>query len=264
MKDSMGDTLKFEAEFFRKSNNQMVVREKKIHSIQVRTAHVLLLLALALLAGLLIYKTADFLLRWDALQVHSFRLRRQPVYSGDQVAGILQRFGGNILALNLTELQTQLQQVPEIAAVSIQRILPATVEIDFTLRRPFYHYYRNGSYQLLDVSGRVLGRQQQAPGGLIPLRGDHPAALALFSQELRPLREKIEYAAYSEPYGVELKLLDATEIFYPGEHDFVGKINRYFRIKNRLPLDVTAIRRVDLRIPGRIYFELDDEQRGNS
>ena len=51
MKDSMSGSLKFEAEFFRKSNNLTVAREKKIRSIQVRTVHLLLLLALTLLAG---------------------------------------------------------------------------------------------------------------------------------------------------------------------------------------------------------------------
>jgi cell division septal protein FtsQ len=267
MKDSMGGSLKFEAEFFRKSNNLLVAREKKIRSIQVRTVHLLLLLALTLLAGLVIFKAADFLLSCDALQVHSFRLRHQPVYAGEKVNAILRHFGGNILAMDLGELQAQLLQVPEIAGASIRRILPDTVEIEFALRRPFYQYYKDGFYRLLDADGLELGRQQQEPIGLISVRGAGPAAAAIacFSRELRPLREQIEYVACGEPHGIELKLRGASEIFYPGEDDFVGKINRYFRIKSRLPLDLAAIRSVDLRIPGRIYFEFQEqeEQRGN-
>jgi cell division septal protein FtsQ len=266
MKDSMGASLKFEAEFFRKSNNLLVVREKKIRSIQVRTAHLLLLLALTLLVGMVVFKAADFLLTCDALQVSSFRLRHQPVYAGENVNAILQHFGGNILAMDLEELQAQLLQVPEIAGASIRRILPGTVEIDFALRRPFFQYFTDGFYRLLDADGLELGRQQQEPGGLIAVRGSGPfaAAIAFLSQELRPLSEQIEYVAQVEPYGIELKLRGVPEIFYPGEGDFVGKINRYFRIKSRLPFDVAAIRSVDLRIPGRIYFEFQEEQRGNS
>jgi cell division septal protein FtsQ len=265
MKDSMSGSLKFEVEFFRKSNNLLLVREKKIRSIQVRTAHLLLLLALLLLTGMVIFKTADFLFTCDALQVHSFRLRNRPVFAGEKVNAILQRFGGNILAMDLDDLQAQLQKVPEIAGASIRRILPDTVEIDFNLRRPFYHYYRAGAYRLLDANGLELGRQPQEPVGLIPVRGSGAvaAAIACFSQELRPLSEKIEYVTQGEPYGLELKLRGVSEMFYPGEGDFVGKINRYFRIKNRLPFDVTAIRSVDLRISGRIYFEFKEEQRGN-
>jgi len=266
MKDSMGDSLKFEAEFFRKNNNLTVAREKKIHSIQVRTVHILLLLTLTLLVGFTVYKAANFLLACDALQVHSFRLRNQPVFAKQRVKEILQRCGGNILTLDLGDLHSQLLQVPEIEDVSIRRILPDAVEIDFRLRQPFYQHYANGMYRLLDADGVVLGEQREMPNGLVDVRGDVPAlaAIAAFSQELRPLRDKIEYVAYNEPYGMEVKLRDAPEIFYPGENNFVRKINRYFKIKSRLPLNVAAIRSVDLRIAGRIYFEYLDEQRGNS
>jgi cell division septal protein FtsQ len=268
MKNGMSGSLKFEADFFRKSNNLTVAREKKIRTIQMRTVHLFLLLAVMLLTGLTIFKLANFLLTWEALQVRSFRLRQQPVFAREKIEAILHRFGGNILALDLKDLHAQLLQVPEVAGASIQRILPDTVEIDFELRRPFYQIFLDGSYQLLDDGGLVLGRQQEVPSGLIPLRGSDGSALAqiaAFSRELRPLRDKIEYVAYSgEPYGIELKLRDAPEIFYPGESDFLEKINHYFEIKKHLPLDVAAIRRVDLRIPGRIYFECQDEQRGNS
>jgi len=266
MKDIMGASLKFEAEFFRKSNNLLVAREKKIRSIQVRTAHLLLLLALTLLVGMVIFKAADFLLTCDALQVRSFRLRHQPVFAGEKVNAILRHFGGNILAMDLEELQARLLQVPEVAGASIRRILPGTVEIDFILRRPFFHLYMDGSYRLLDAEGLELGRQKQEPAGLIALRGSGTvaAAIALFSPELRPLSAKIEYVGRVEPYGIELKLRGVPEIFYPGESDFVGRINRYFRIKSRLQFDVAAIRSVDLRIPGRIYFEFLEELRGNS
>jgi cell division septal protein FtsQ len=267
MKDSMSGTLKFEAEFFRNSNNLTVAREKKIHSIQVRTIHLLMLLTLTLLAGWAVYKTANYLLTCDALQVHSFRLRNQPVFAREKMDGILRRFGGNILTLDLGDLHAQLLQVPEIADVSIRRVLPDTVEIAFILRRPFYQLYENGLYQLLDAGGVVLGEQPGMTDGLIPLHrgnGMDPAALAALSPELRPLREKIEYVGVGQPYGIELKLKETPEIFFPGETDLAEKIGRYFRIKSRLPMDVSAIRSVDLRIAGRIYLEFQDEQRGNS
>ncbi len=267
MKGSMGvgGSLKFEADFFRKCNNLTVARERKIRSIQVRTIHLLLLLALVLLSGVVISRAANFLLTCDALQVRSFRLSHQPVFSGAKVEWILQRFRGNILAMDLEELQARLLEVPEIAGASIRRILPDTVEIDFVLRRPFFQVFQDGSYRLLDASGLELGRQSQAPAGLIPVRGDSQAmaAIAAFSDELQPLRDKIEYVTFGEPCGIELKLLGVPEVFFPGDGEFVRKINLYFRIKGRLMLDTNAIDSVDLRIPGRIYFEYQEGQRGN-
>ncbi len=261
----MDGQLKFEAEFFRKSNNLTVRREKRIRLIQVSTVHLLLLLALALLAALVISRAANYVLTCDALQVRQFRLRGQPVYASAQVAAILRRHGGNILAMDIKGLQAQLQQVPEVAAVSIHRTLPDTVEVAFSLRRPFYRHFSDGSFRLLDEAGRELGRQAQAPPGLVPLRGEGAAvgAIAPFARELRPLRGRIEYVAWGEPRGIELKLLDAEEVFYPGENDFAGRIGHYFRIKGRLGLDA-GVQRVDLRIPGRIYFELHEEPQGES
>jgi cell division septal protein FtsQ len=212
-----------------------------------------------------ISRLAGFLLRCDALQVHQFRLRSQPLFARAQVAGILRRHGGNILAMDLKELQAELLQVPEVAEASIRRTLPDTVEIDFTLRRPFFQYCRDGQYRLLDAGGRELGRGPDCPTGLVALRGSDRSvieAIAPFASELATLRGRIEYVAYGEPHGVELKLLDLPETFYPGDGHFAAKIHRYLRIKDRLPF-AAAIRSVDLRIPGRIYYEYAEAQRGN-
>jgi cell division septal protein FtsQ len=267
MNNISGNSLKFEAEFFRKSNNLTLTREKKIRSIQMRTVHVLVLLFLTLLVGYIVYKTAVFLLNCDTLQVHSFRLRQQPVFEKERVREILKRSTGNILALNLGELRAQLLRLPEIEDVAISRILPDTVEISFKLRQPLYHFNKNGVYQLLDAGGLILGEQRDMPAGLIPIRGSDGAVLvqiAAFSQELLPLRNKIEYVVYGEPYGIEFKLLDGPEVFYPGETDFIKKINRYLKIKPHLVLNGSLVRYVDLRIAGRIYFECLSAPQGDS
>jgi cell division septal protein FtsQ len=266
MNDIRGSSLKFEAEFFRKSNNLVLTREKKIRSIQMRTAHILVLLFLTLLVGFTVYKTAVFLLEWDTLQVHSFRLRRQPIFAKEKVWGILNRSAGNILTLNLGELRAQLLRLPEIEDVAISRILPDTVEIGFTLRQPHFYLVKNGVFQLLDAGGLVLGEQGTMPTGLIPIHGSDGSVLmqiAALTQELLPLRDKIEYVAYHEPYGIELKLLAGPEVFYPGENGFLKKINRYYKIKPHLVLNGSLIRYVDLRIAGRIYFECFDEPQGD-
>ena len=265
MKDGMSGSLKFEAEFFRKSNNLTVAREKKIRSIQVRTIHMLLLLILALLIAMAVSRAANLFFTCEALQVRSFRLRHQPVYERERLAAILRRFNDNILAVNLKELRLQLLQIPEVADASIRRVLPDAVAIDFTLRRPFYRYGTAGAFRLLDETGLELGRSKQAPPGLIPLRGGLAslAAIVPFSRSLRALHREIEYVAWDEVRGIELKLLGAGEVFYPGDSDCAGRIRHYFRIKKRLTLPA-AVKSVDLRIPGRIYLEFDEGQRGTT
>ncbi|MEI6613750.1 MAG: cell division protein FtsQ/DivIB [Chrysiogenales bacterium] len=267
MNELRSSSLKFEADFFRKSNNLTLTREKKIRSIQMRTVHFLILLFLTLLVGFTVYKTAVFLLECEALQVHSFRLHQQPVFAKERVRGILERSAGNILTLNLGELRAQLLRLPEIEAVAISRVLPDIVDIGFTLRQPLFYLEKNGVFQLLDAGGLVIGEQRTMPAGLIPIRGSDRSVLnqiAACAQELLPLRNKIEYVAYQEPYGIELKLLAGSEIFYPGASDFIKKINRYYKIKPHLVLNGSLIRYVDLRIAGRIYFACFYEPQGDS
>jgi cell division septal protein FtsQ len=267
MSDLRGQSLKFEAEFFRKSNNLIVTREKKIRSIQMRTMHVLLLLILTLLVGFGAYKAAVSLFECDMLQVHAFRLHREPVFAREEVRRILNRSVGNILALDLRGLRARLLRLPEVEDVTISRVLPDIVDIGFRLRRPLFYFRQNNAFQLLDAGGLVLGAQSAEPVGLIPIRGSDSSALSRIAGcagELLPMREKIEYIAFQEPYGIELKLRSGPEIFFPGVAGFTKKINRFFRIKPHLSLNGSQIRYVDLRIAGRIYFECFDEPRGNS
>jgi len=105
------------------------------------------------------------------------------------------------------------------------------------------------------------------PTGLIPIRsGDGPvtAQIAAAAQELLPLRQRIEYVTVREPYGIEFKLLDGPEVFYPGTTGFLKKINRYLKIKPHLVLNGSLVRYVDLRIAGRIYFECFAPAQGDS
>ncbi len=267
MNDIRSHSLKFEAEFFRKSNNLSLTREKKIRSIQMRSMHILLLLLVTLLLGFAAYKTAVFLLECDMLQVRSYRLRRQPVFAKDEVRRILSHNAGNILTLDLRNLRAQLLRLPEVENVAISRILPDTVEIGFTLRQPLFYLSQNGMYQLLDGGGRVLGEQATLPTDLIPVRVNDMSIMsqiAATSKELLPMRRKIEYITYHEPYGIELKLRSGPEIFFPGTSGFAKKINRFFKIKPHLPLNGALIRYVDLRLAGRIYFECFTELQGES
>ncbi len=267
MNEARSGSLKFEAEFFRKNNNQMLNREKKIRSIQMRTIHVLLLLLIILLVGFAAYRAAVFLLESDALQVRSFRLHGEPVFAREEVQRILGRSSGNILALNLRRLRDQLLQLPEVENVAISRVLPDTVEISFKLRRPVFYFNAGGVFQLLDAGGRLLGQQPEMPEGLIPIRGGDRSGfgfIAACAGELLPLRNRLDYVSYREPYGIELKLSSGPEVFFPGAAGFTRKINRYYRIKPHLPWSGSLVRAVDLRIDGRIYLECIELAQGDS
>jgi cell division septal protein FtsQ len=262
MKEMGGARLNLETEFFRKNNNLTLTREKKIRSVQIKSIHLLLMFLLVLALGYAGNRFCQFLLTWDRLNVRSFRLVNSPQYEKDQVDRILKLHRGNILMLKLEALKNQLLQLNEIAGVSVSRRLPSTVEVVFALRTPVFQILRKGRYWILDAEGRPLA----------PLAGKSPDLMMIESTAMSDVKQvarraadlgkiggRIEYVGYRPLHGLELKLKDAAEVFYPGDGGVAEKLNAYFRIKDRLQAQSMSVRSVDMRMANRIYLEFPEE-----
>lgn len=261
-----GGGMRLEADFFRKANNLTIARERKIRTIQVRAVHVVVLLSLLLGLGYGSYRLAGFLVSWDKLAVHTIRIGNPLRYEARQADAILQRHRGNILTVDLVALRQELLTISEIRDVALSRILPDTLAATFVLRRPEFVWQMDDGYRILDVQGLSLHENGQPEAGLILIRhtaaADIPRLVARFA-ELEPLRPRIDYVAWNDPYGIELKLIGCSELFYPGESGFRAKIGKYMELKKRLRLDEQAIRYVDLRMNDRIYFEAVGPEEGS-
>jgi cell division septal protein FtsQ len=253
-----GGGIRLEADFFRKANNLTIARERKIRTIQVRAAHVVVLLTLLLGLGYGTFRLAGFLVSWDKLAVHTVRISNPPRYGAPLVNALIKRHCGNILTLDLADLRRELLGVPEIREVALSRILPDTLAASFVLRRPEFAWQTGNRWCILDVDGVSLNENGSPEPGLILIQNtaaaDIPRLVALFG-ELEPLRRRIEYASWNDPYGIELKLAGAGEMFYPGESGFTAKIGKYLQLKKRLGLEGQAIAYADLRMNDRIYFQ---------
>jgi cell division septal protein FtsQ len=262
MKEIGGARLNLETEFFRKNNNLTLNREKKIRSVQVKSVHLLLMFLLVLALGYAGNRFCRFLLSWDKLNVSSFRLVNTPHYERGQVDRILKSHRGNILTLNLEALKSQLMQISEIAGVSVSRRLPSTVTVLFTLRSPFFQILWKGRYWILDAEGRLLSPLPEKSSGLMRIEGTAMSdvkQVARRASDLGKIGDRIEYVGYRPLHGLELKLKDATEIFYPGDGGMAEKLNAYFRIKDRLQPQSMSVRSVDMRMANRIYLEFPEE-----
>lgn len=262
MKEMGGARLNLETEFFRKNNNLTLTREKKIRSVQVRSIHLLLMFLLMLALGYGGNRFCQFLLTWDKLNVRSFRLVNTPRYEKARVDRILKSHRGNILTLNLKALKNQLMQLSEIAGVSVSRRLPSIVEVIFALRVPVFQILWKGQYWLLDREGRPLSPLPEKSPGLTMIENTAMSDVKQVARrvaDLGKIGDRIEYVGYRSLHGLELKLKDAAEVFYPGEGGVAEKLNAYFRIKNRLQAQSTSVRSVDMRLANRIYLEFPEE-----
>jgi len=263
VKDFANPALRFETDFFRQKNNLSIRRDRKMRSLQTRTLYLLLAVGVLGLAGLVSYRIARYLLTCNRLDVHQFSIRNAPRYSADRVAAVLRETHGNILLLSAPTLRQRLLQIPEIADVSITRLLPDTVALQFELRAPVYSLEENGTCRLFDGEGREISRSQAPTPGLIRVQGVSAADLpkvAVLGKEIARLGSGIESVTYETPYGLTLRRVGHTPLFSPGEDHFLEKMAEYDKIQSRLPWPEASIRRVDLRIAGRIYFESGEEE----
>ncbi len=252
-----------EAEIFRRLNSISLGRSKRIRTIRVRGIHVLLVLLLVTLVGFLVFKAGHFLLSWDRLEVKSFRLVNPPQIEEKRLHEILADYRGNILSLQVDQLQKILQEMPQVRDVAVYRRLPDVVEIRFSLRKPLLQLQNKAGIWYYDEEGNRLHEARVLQEDLITCRDlteKEMIKIGKLTQELAPLRQSIEYLSYRKPYGLVVKLKGYNEIFYPGDSAFVSKFSQFLKIRSMDVLSPYRIKVVDLRFSDRIYVEHESEE----
>lgn len=263
--------LKRESDFFRRNNNRVLNKQKKIKSIKLKGFHLTLILVIFVIAGFAAFKAGEFIMTWEEFKVKSFRLINSPDQETKALATILRRFSTNIFSLSINELRKELVTLQEVKDAALSRKLPDTIEIRFYLREPVFQVARknkNGyTYDLIDEEGVALRTSESKKENLVTVRNveqDKWKKILPYLEELSKLRHAVDYVSLKEPYGITLKLKGVREIFYPGESRFAYKINYYLKLKKRPLLKKYRVRYVDLRFEDRFYLEYENEEEVNS
>lgn len=263
--------LRSESEFFRRNNNRLLYKQKKIRTIKLRGIHIILVLAMFAAAGFAAYKAGVFIMTWEKFKVKSFRLLNSPASHTKELEKIAAKYSANIFSLNIGDLRKELLTLPVVKDVELSRKLPATIEIRFFLRKPVFQLAieQGGDckYELIDEAGVVLGSSDIRSDDLIAIKDVKPIdrdKILRCLAELNTIKENIDYVGYKEPYGIMVKLKEVEEIFYPGESDFDDKIRYYRELKCTPLLGKYRIRSVDLRFTDRFYFEYEEEGNVNT
>ncbi len=263
--------LKGESEFFRRHNNSLLSKQKKIKFIKLKGFHLVLILVIFVIAGFAAYQAGEFIMTWEKFKVKSFKLVNSPGLETKELKKILTRYSTNIFSLNIAELKKELLTLREVKDAALSRKLPSTIEIRFFLREPVFQVLKSrkggGKYDLVDKEGVVLCTSAARQKNLVTIKSDRQddwKKILPCLDELDRLRNVIDYVGVKEPYGIALKLKGLREIFYPGESDFAYKINYYLKLK-RLPLlRKYRVRQVDLRFDDRFYLEYENDEEVNS
>lgn len=263
--------LKGESEFFRRNNNKILNKQKKIKSIKLKGIHLFLILVIFVFAGFAAFKTGEFILTWEKFKVKSFKLINSPGLETKELKKMLTKFSTNIFSLSIGELKKELLTLREVKDAALSRKLPATIEVRFYLRKPVFQVVskdKNGyKYDLIDKEGVVLCSGKTRDKNLLTIKSvklNDWQKILPYLDELNKIKNSIDYVGFKKPYGIKLKLKGIREIFYPGESNFAYKINYYLKLR-RLPLlKKYRVRYVDLRFEDRFYLEYENEEEVNS
>jgi len=253
--------LRGEVDFLRRNNNKDLIRQKKIRTIKLKSFHVIFICLLLIFMGFLIFRSAQFILTWDKLKIKTVKLINTPRFGKAKVKNILQYFNGNILSLDFDYIRSELMNLNDVKDVSLSRTLPSTVEIYFRLREPIFQLFLKKQYQVIDEAGVILYKSNEKRSDLMTIKGVKIEDLEYITAclpELRRIKHSLDYISFRKPFGVMVKLKKMREIFYPGEKNYLYKINYFLKLREKLALNKYKINSVDLRFPNRFYLEFDE------
>lgn len=262
MKELSGIRLKGEADFLRRYNNKVLNREKRITSIKIKGLHIFFIFVLLGAIGFVAYKAGKFILTWEKLNIKSFKLINVPKFESKKVENILKNYEGNILSLDLKGLRKELMTLKQVKDVSLSRKLLSTIEIRFVLRRPVFQVMINNMFNLIDDEGEILHSTKKKREGLITIKNIKLGELEKvvpYLPKLNRIKDSIDFISFKMPYGVLIKLKGIREVFYPGDSNFVDKINYYLRLRKTQLIRNHRIKCVDLRFKDRFYLEFEKE-----
>ena len=234
-----------------------------------------LMVAVAAAAGALYlaYRTAEGALRSDALTVTEITVSGNRRMSRGEVLAVLDDVrGSGMIALDLEAWRRKLLGAPWVADAAIRRVLPGTLAVEITERRPMAIGRIDGRLYLIDEEGAII--DEYGPNyadfdlpivdGLAapPQRGGpivDEARAELAARLLADLRREpavgslVSQIDVTDVKGATVILEGDTALVRVGDERFAERIRAYLEVRDALRERVPAIDYVDLRFDERVY-----------
>lgn len=219
------------------------------------------------------YRTFDLVVHASALQVQRIAVHGNVRLSSGEVQALVDGLRGtNILTADLPRYRQRLMESPWVADVALRRILPSTVEVFVSERRPIGLCRLGTQLYLLDRTGTLIDEfgPQYAAFNLpiingavrLPSSGEPAiderrvdlAARVIDGLTVRQdLSARVSEIDVSNPHDAVLLLDDDPALLHIGEEKFVERLHAYVELASTLRLTVPEIDYVDLRFDDRIY-----------
>jgi cell division septal protein FtsQ len=225
------------------------------------------------IVGYAAYRAVNLVVSAAPLQVRRIVVRGNVRLSSGEVEALVHGlYGTSILRANLTACRRRLLESPWVADVALRRVLPSTIEIEVSERRPMGISRIGDQLYLIDRGGSVIDefgpqyREFDLPiiDGLVrPPRDGHPAVDATraeFAARVldsvagqREIATRVSQIDVSDLHDAVVLLDDDTAQLHLGEDKFLERLRSYLEVASALRERVPDIDYVDLRFEERVY-----------
>ncbi len=255
---------------FRRAKVTPVKRRGARRWITWRLARTLAGAALVVYAG---YRACDLVANASALQVRKVVIRGNVRLSTGEIHALVDGLAGSsILTADLAGYRQRLLDSPWVEHVAMRRLLPSTVEIFVSERRPIGVSRLRGQLYLVDRHGTIIdefGPQYSdfdlpIVDGLVRAPGSRDSAIDETRAELaarvidalagRPdLASRVSQIDVSDVHNAVVLLDDDAALLHLGEEQFAERLQYYVEIAPALRNTVREMDYVDLRFGERVY-----------
>ena len=233
------------------------------------------------------YQSIAFAFTTPLLRVNRISVHGNVRLSSGEVQALVEDLrGSSILRVDLDAFRQRLVESPWVGDVALRRVLPSTVEIFISERRPVGLCRMGPDLYLVDESGTVIDQfgpqysEFDLPiiDGLVtpaPRNGAPRGSIDVGRAELAA--RVIAALGRSQPIGGRLSQVDVTDahdavvlldgdsaLLHLGDDKFLERVQSYLELSPALRDRVTEIDYVDLRFDPRVYVRPAGERGRNS
>jgi len=229
------------------------------------------------LAGLVVayagYRATTLVLHASGLQIRTIQVRGNVrISSGDVEAMADGLRGSSILTADLESYRKRLKESPWVEDVAIRRVLPSTVEVFVSERRPMGLCRFRDTLYLVDADGTpidefgpqyaefdlpIIDGLMRSPASGQPAIDETRAELAARVMDAlvprKDIADKISQIDVHDAHDAVVMLQDDPALLHLGDEKFLERLQSYVDLAPTLRDQVRNIDSVDLRFGGRVY-----------
>ena len=219
------------------------------------------------------YRGTNLVLQASGLQVRRITVHGNVRLSSGEVQAIVDGLrGANILTADLPGYRRRLMESPWVADVALRRVLPATVEVFVSERRPMGLCRMGATLYLVDPHGTLIdefGPQYAefdlpiidglvaSPSAGRPSIDDTRAELAARVIEAlsarKDIAQRLSQIDVRDAHDAVVLLQDDAALLHIGEDKVLERVQSYVDLAPALRKSVPDIDYVDLRFDERLY-----------